>query len=68
LLVAGLVVGQELGVLVQSLTDPGDVAMAENAKTGGEEPVLAAVPLHVLGGQEADQGLGHREPHLRLLP
>ena len=67
LLVAGLVVAQRAGVaqlgLQQRLAEPGHVAVAEDAEAAGEEPVLDAVPLAALRGQEPDQRLGDGEPH-----
>ena len=52
LLVPRLVVGQQIGVLVQRLADPGDVAVAEDPEAPLEEPVLDAVALDVLRGEE----------------
>jgi len=57
LLVAGLVVA-EVGVLLQSLTDAGDVAMPKNTETAGKERLLYAVALHILVFQERNQCLG----------
>ena len=45
LLVAGLVVGQFLPVFVERLAQSGDVAVAENAEYGGDEPPFHAVAL-----------------------
>ena len=66
LLVAGEVVGQvraavQLG-LQQRLADAGDVAVAEDAEAPGDQPLLAAVALGVLGGQEPDERLRDGEP------
>ena len=60
LLVARLVIGEQVGVLSQSLTDPGQVAVAEDAEATRDEPVLDTVPLHVLGAQKAHERLRHR--------
>ncbi len=68
LLVAALQVAQGAGVaqlgLEQGLAQPGHVAVAEDPEAAGEQPVLGAVPLAALGGQEPDQGLGHGQPDL----
>ena len=48
LFVAGLVVGEVIGVLLKSLADTGDVAVAEDAEGSGEQPALYAVALGVL--------------------
>ncbi len=55
------------GVLEQGLADAGDVAVAEDPEAAGDQPLPGAVALAVLGGQEAHQRLGHREPdgHVR---
>jgi hypothetical protein len=63
LLAARLVVGQELRILVQRLADPGHVAVPEDPEAAAEEPVLDAVALDVLGGEEADERLRSGEPH-----
>ena len=65
LLVAGLVVGEELRALVQRLADPGDVAVPEDAEAAAEEAVLDAVALDELARQEADEGLrgGEADAH-----
>ncbi|GGZ78694.1 hypothetical protein GCM10010389_15290 [Streptomyces echinoruber] len=65
LLVAALVVRHHVGVLHQRLADPGDVAVAEDAPGGPDEPLPHAVPLGVLGGQEPHQRLRDRQPHRR---
>ena len=52
LLVAGLVVGQVLPVFVERLADSGDVAVAENAEYGGDEPPFHAVALAELDGKD----------------
>ena len=46
-------------MLLESLSEPGDVAVAEDAEAPGEEGGAHPVALHVLGGQEAHQCLGH---------
>src|SRR5205085_9835319 len=61
LLVARLVVA-EVGRLLQRLADPGQVAVAENAETAGEEKVFNAVALDVLVLQIADQRLSDGQP------
>src|SRR4029453_1836206 len=58
LLVARLVVGQELRILVERLTDAGDVAVTEDPEAAMEEPAFEPVPLDVLGGEEAYERLG----------
>ena len=37
--------------------------MAEDAEAAGEQPLLDAVALGVLDGQEAHERLGDRQPH-----
>ena len=65
LLVAAEDVGQELGLrelgLEQRLPDAGHVAVAEDAEAAGEQLLLDAVALGVLGPEEADEGLGDGE-------
>ena len=61
LLVAGRVVGEQVLVLGQRLAQAGDVAVAEDAQAPGEEALAPAVALDVLGGEEADEGLGDGE-------
>ena len=58
LLVPCLVVGEEIGVLVERLADSGDVAVAEDPEAALEEAVLDTVALDVLRGEEANEGLG----------
>ena len=67
LLVARRVIGQQVGVPVQRLPEARDVAVAEDAEAAGEEALARAVALDVLGGQEADERLGHRQSHTVLL-
>ena len=57
LLVACLVVRQQIGVLVQRLADSGDVAVPEDPEAPFEEPLLDSVPLDVLRGEEPDERL-----------
>jgi len=61
LLVAGLVVREAFRVLLQRLADTGDVTVAEDSETAGEEAVFDSVTLYALPRQEADQGLGRRQ-------
>jgi hypothetical protein len=61
LLVPRLVVGEEVGPLVQGLADAAHVAVPEDAEAAAEEAVLHAVPLDVLVGQERDECLGGRQ-------
>jgi hypothetical protein len=56
----------ELG-LQQRLAHAGDVAVAEDAETAGEQRVGHAVPLAALGREEPDDGLPDGEPHASLL-
>jgi hypothetical protein len=57
LLVASLVVRQQIGVLVQRLPDSCDVAVPEDPEAPFEEPLLDSVPLDVLRGEESDKSL-----------
>jgi hypothetical protein len=52
----------ELGVLVERLADPGDVAVAKDPEAAAEELMLHAVPLDVLRRKEADDRLRRGEP------
>jgi hypothetical protein len=63
LLVARLVVGQDVGVLLERLPHAAEVAVAEDAEAAGEEGLAAPVALDVLSGEEADERLGDGEPH-----
>ena len=65
LLVPALVVGQELGALVERLADAADVAVAEDAEAAAEEAVLDAVPLDMLHREKAQEGLCRRQPDPR---
>ena len=62
LLVASLVVGEQIRPLEERLADPAHVAMAEDPEAAADEAVLNAVALDVLVGQELDQGLRSRQP------
>ncbi len=57
LLVPCLVVRQQIGVLVERLPDSGDVAVPKDPEAPFEEPLLDAVPLDVLRGEEPDERL-----------
>ncbi len=48
-------------MLVQRLSEAGDVAVAEDPEAAREEPRPHAVALDLLGGEEADERLGDRE-------
>src|SRR5204863_9699531 len=63
LFVAALVVGQEVGVLLQRLPDPRDVAVAEDAEAAGEEPLAPAIAFDLLRREEADQRLADVQLH-----
>ena len=63
LLVPALVVPQVIARLQQRLADTGDVAVTEDAEAASKEPAGDAVALAVLDGEEADEGLRHRQPH-----
>jgi hypothetical protein len=66
LLVARQVVGQVRAAgqrgLEQRLPDAGHVAVPEDAEAAGDQPLLDAVALAVLGGEETDDCLGDRQP------
>ena len=62
LLVARLVVGEQLWALVERLADPGDVAVAEDPEAAAEEAVLHPVAFDVLLREEPDERLRRREP------
>jgi hypothetical protein len=59
LLVARLVIAQTLTCLMQSLTHPGNVAVAENAEATGKEALVYTIALDILNGEKLDQCLGH---------
>ena len=59
LLVAGEAVAEQLRALIEGLAETCHVAVPEDAEAAGEELLLDPVPLHALGGEEAQQGLGH---------
>ena len=63
LLVAALDERQVVGVLVERLPKPGDIAMAKDAQRGRDEPAPFAVGDAVLLGQVAHEGLGGSEPN-----
>ena len=60
LLVARLVVGQQVRSLVERLADAGHVAMAEDSKAAVHEAMLGAVALDVLCAEKSHQRLRHR--------
>jgi hypothetical protein len=62
LLVARLVVGQQVGVLVQRLADAGDVPVPEDAEAAGEEALPVAVAFGVLRCEKANERLRRRQP------
>ncbi len=49
--------------LQQGLTQPGDVAVTEDAEAAGEELLLDPVPLGILMGEEPDHRLSDGEPY-----
>ncbi len=57
LFVAALEVGQRAFGLQERLADARDVAVAEDAPAGADEPAALPVPLGVLVGEELHQGL-----------
>src|ERR671916_234720 len=63
LLVAGLVVREAVGVLLERLADAGDVTVAEDTEAASEETSLRSVSLYVLLRQETHQRLGRRQPY-----
>ena len=63
LLVAALDERHPVVELVEGLAHAGDVAVAEDAEGGRDEPAAVAVGHRVLGGQEPDDGLGDRQAH-----
>lgn len=58
LFVAALEVGHRGAGLQECLADSGDVAVAEDAPGGGDQPVAFAVALGVLAREEGDERLG----------
>jgi hypothetical protein len=68
LFVARLVVGEHVGVLRERLSDPGQVAVTEDAEAAFEQSMLHAIALRMLRGQKAHQGLGGGETHDAHLP
>lgn len=65
LFVAALVERHVVAVLDERLAEPGDVPVAEDAPGGLDQAAADAVPLGVLGGQEAYERLRDREPRRR---
>src|SRR6266550_7369639 len=63
LLVARLVVGDQLRPLEERFSHTGHVAVAEDAEAALDEALLHAVALRVLRREEANQRLGHRQPN-----
>ena len=61
LLVARHVIRKQVGPLEQGLTYTGDVPVSEDPPHAREEPVLDAVALDVLRGEESHERLRHRE-------
>ena len=61
LLVARLVVSEQVRILGESLANAREVAVAEDPEAALDEAVLDAVALRVLGGKESNQRLRHRE-------
>ena len=73
LLVLGAVEGHLELQLLQRLTEPGHIAVPEDAPHPGEERLLDAVALDVLLGEESHHGLGHGharrlDPRRHLFP
>lgn len=67
LLVAALVERHVVAVLDQRLAEAADVPVAEDAPGRADQPLPYAVALRVLGGEEADECLGDRQPRRRGL-
>src|SRR5215208_1681843 len=63
LLVPRLVVGELVPILLERLSDSGDVAVSEDAEGTGEQALLHPVALDVLVGQEPDQRLRCRQTY-----
>src|SRR6266480_1562343 len=63
LLVARLVVGDQLRLLEERFSHTGHVAVAEDAEAALDEALLHAVALRVLRREEANQRLGRRQPN-----
>ena len=61
LLVMGAVGRQRLARGVKRLAEPGDIAVAEDGEHALDEPLLAAVDLHLLRAEEADHRLRGRQ-------
>src|SRR5207247_9600766 len=62
LLVPRHVVREKVRRRDERLSDPRDVAVSEDAPHAGEEPLLDAVALDVLRGEEPEYCLGHGQP------
>jgi len=60
LLVAGLVVREQIRVLVERLPDAGDIAVPEDPEAPLEETLLDTVALHMLRSEKTDESLGGR--------
>ncbi len=65
LLVAGLIVGQQVGLFEERLAHSGDVAVAEDAKAAVDETLLHTVALRELRREKPHQGLRHRQTRHR---
>src|SRR5204862_1240553 len=63
LFIACLVVAEAVAGLLEGLAQASHVAMAEDAEHAGKEPVLDAVALDRLGGEETDHGLRGGQPN-----
>ena len=62
LLVAALDERQLIGELIQSLTQPGHIAVPEDAQRGRDQPGPLPIGHAVLGGKKLHDGLGGGEP------
>ena len=61
LLVARRLVGEQVAVLVERLSEARDVAVAEDPVAAGDQALAGAVALGLLNREEPDQRLGDRE-------
>ena len=61
LLVVGAIGRQRLARGVERFAEPGDIAVAEDGEHALEEPLLAAVDLHLLRAEEPDHRLRGRQ-------
>ena len=59
LLVARLVIGEQLRVLRKRLADAGHIAVAEDPETPLDEPMLDPIALDMLDGEKTDERLSH---------